>query len=98
MITNVLMKGPLLLKNLREAVHMAKRCEDICKDFEKHQPPGTVHEWEMVKRKWETDPSHPDPYRVVEKGESLICANSSILTLAFCSIKPQFRETSARGD
>ena len=98
MITDVLMKGPLLLKNLREAVDMAKRCEDICKDFEKHRPPGTIHEWEMMKRRWEMDPSHPDPYRVIEKGEPAVCTNSSILTLAFCSIEPQFRKTSACRD
>ncbi|KAF9642006.1 hypothetical protein BDM02DRAFT_3065727, partial [Thelephora ganbajun] len=59
--------GPLLLKNLHEAVHMVKRCEDTCKDFEKHRPPSMVHEWKMMKRRWEMDPSQPDLYLVVEK-------------------------------
>ena len=65
----MLLKGPLLLRNLREALDMTKRCEDICEDFEKHQPPAMVHEWKMMKYRWEKDPSQPDPYQVIEKGE-----------------------------
>ena len=69
---DTLMKGPLLLRNLREAVKMAKRCEDVCQDFEKHQPAATVHEWKMMKRRWEMDPSQPDPYQITEKGETAV--------------------------
>jgi hypothetical protein len=69
-ISHVLVEGPLLLKNLREAHEMTKRCEDICQEFEKHRPPGTIHEWKMIKRRWELDSSQPDPYVVVEKGKA----------------------------
>lgn len=72
MIADTLMKGPLLLKNLHEALEMAKQCEDICKDFEKHKTRGMIHEWEMMKRKWEADPLQPDPYQVTEKGETTV--------------------------
>lgn len=71
----MLVEGPLLLKNLREAVDMAKQCEDICKDFEGHQLPRTIREWEVMKRRWEVDPSQPDPYQVTEKGETVVYAN-----------------------
>ncbi|KAF9643122.1 hypothetical protein BDM02DRAFT_3104848, partial [Thelephora ganbajun] len=73
--------GPLLLKNLREAVHMVKRCEDTCKDFEKHRPPSMVHEWKMMKRRWEMDPSQPDPYLVVEKASSLTSAKQKLVEI-----------------
>ena len=56
------------MKNLREAVDMAKKCEDACADIEKHIPPGVIHEWKAMKLKWEKDVSKPDPYQVVEKG------------------------------
>ena len=69
MIIDARTKGPLLLKNLREALNMAKRCDDTCKDFEKHQAEGVIHEWEMIKRTWEIDPSQADPFQVIEKGE-----------------------------
>ena len=59
-----------MLKNLREAVDMAKRSEDICEEFEKHRPDRTVHEWKMMKHRWEVDPSQPDPYQLIEKGET----------------------------
>ena len=68
-IPNVPMAGPLLLKNLREAVNMAAKCEDTCKDFEEHRPPDTIDGWKLMKGSWEKDPSMPDPYQVVEKGE-----------------------------
>ena len=54
---------------------MAKQCEDICKDFEGHQLPRTIREWEVMKRRWEVDPSQPDPYQVTEKGETVVYAN-----------------------
>jgi len=92
------MKGPLLLKNLKEALDMAKQCEDICEDFEKHQPPETIHEWKMMKRRWEIDSSQPDPYQVIEKGKLVVRTNSSSPTLDFSSIEPQFCETEACGD
>ena len=79
------MKGPLLLKNLREAVNMAKRCESICEDFERHRPPGMVYEWKMMKRRWEMDPSQQDPYEIVEKGKATIYTTPSILTLGFAA-------------
>ena len=60
------------MKNLREALKMAKLCEDICEDFEKHQSEAMVHEWKMMKRRWEMDPSQPDPYQVTEKGEMAV--------------------------
>ena len=86
-ISDALMQGPLLLKNLREAMNMAKQCEDTCKDFEKHRPPAMVHEWKMMKHRWEMDPSQPDPYQVVEKGKTTVHTTSSILTPGFRSIK-----------
>ena len=92
MVTDTLTKGPLLLRNLREAVEMTKRCEDTCNDFEKHQPPGMVHEWKMMKHRWEIDPSQPDPFQVIEKGEPVAHTNSSTLTLGLCSFKSRFRE------
>ena len=86
------------MKNLREALDMAKRCEDICADFEKHQPPGTIDEWKRMKSRWEMDPSQPDPYQTPERGEPIVHTNSPILTLGFHSVEPQFRETKARRD
>lgn len=71
-IANPLTEGPLLLKNLREAVDMTRRSEDICEDFEKHRPPAMVREWKMIKQKWEKDVSQPDPYQVVEKGKAVV--------------------------
>lgn len=65
----MLMAGPLLLKNLCEAVDVAKRCGDSCEDFEKHRPPSVIHEWRMMKLRWEKDFSQPDPYQVLEKGK-----------------------------
>jgi len=65
--------GTLLLKNLHEARRMAKRCVEICKDFERQTDQGTVQEWEAMKREWERDPSKPDPYKLVEKRESVGC-------------------------
>ena len=97
-ISDVSMQGPLLLKNLREAVNMAKQCEDTCKDFEKHRPPAMVHEWKMMKRRWEVDPSQPDPYQIVEKGKTTVHTTSSILTPGFCSIESQCCKTKACGD
>ncbi|KAF9791850.1 hypothetical protein BJ322DRAFT_998331 [Thelephora terrestris] len=62
--------GPLLLKNLREAVDMTKKCEDACQDFEKHRSPAVIHEWKMIKRRWEKDFSQPDPYQVTERASN----------------------------
>ena len=75
---NTLILGPLLLKNLREAVDMAKKCEEACADIEKHAPSGMIHEWKAMKLRWEKDFSKPDPYQVVEKGTSII---QTILTI-----------------
>ena len=98
MTADTLMKGPLLVKNLREAAKMAKRYEEICEDFEKHQPGGMVHEWKMMKRRWEMDPSQPDPYRIIEKGEAAFHAGlRTILTLSFRSLEFQFCETKTCG-
>ena len=72
MIADALMEGPLLLKNLRKALEMARRCEDICADFEKHRPPAMICEWRAMKQKWEMDVSQPDPYQVVEKGKATV--------------------------
>ena len=77
---------------------MAKRCEDICQDFEKHRPPGMVYEWKMMKRKWEIDPSQSDPYVVHEKGKTTIYTAPSLLTLGLHSLEPQFRTTKVRRD
>jgi len=49
---------------------MAQQCETVCKDFERHTNAGTVKEWHAMKASWERDPSKPDPYKLVEKGES----------------------------
>ncbi|KAF9784125.1 hypothetical protein BJ322DRAFT_1109984 [Thelephora terrestris] len=46
---------PLLLKNIRKAVGMARK------------PPAVIHEWKTMKLRWEEDPSQPDPYQLVEK-------------------------------
>ena len=62
---------------------MTEKCGGICRDFEKNQPPAMVHEWEMIKRRWELDSSQPDPYQVTEKGEIIAHTNLSILTLVF---------------
>ena len=77
---------------------MAKRCEDICQDFEKHRPTRMVHEWKVMKHRWEVDPSQPDPYAVVEKGKAVIYAAPSLLILGFRSLEPQFCEVKACGD
>ena len=97
-ISDVSMQGPLLLKNLREAMNMAKQCEDTCKDFEKHRPPAMVHEWKMMKCRWEMDPSQPDPYQIVKKGKTTVHTTLSILTLGFCSIESQCCKTKACRD
>ena len=97
-ISDMLMQGPLLLKNLHEAVKMAKQCEDTCEDFEKHRPPAMVHEWKMMERRWEMDLSQPDPYQVVEKGKTIAYTTPSILTPGFRSIESQFCKTKACGD
>lgn len=62
--------GTLLLKNLHEARAMVKRCVEICEHFERQTDPGTVKEWQAMKRDWERDSSKPDPYKLVEKRES----------------------------
>ena len=59
--------GVLLLRNLREAQQMAEQCKAICDDFECQTDPGTVREWQAMKRSWERDLSKPDPYKLVEK-------------------------------
>lgn len=46
---------------------MVKQCVDICKDFEQQTEPGTVKEWQAMKREWEYDMSKPDPYKLAEK-------------------------------
>ena len=83
--TDTLMEGPLLLKNLREALDMAKQCEDVCEDFEKQRPPAMIHEWKMMKLEWEMDVSKPDPYQLIEKGKTfvhtLVDANAELLQL-----------------
>ena len=81
MISNALIGGPLLLRNLAEAVKMAKKCAAACEDFEKHWGPNIIYQWKMMKRSWELDPSQPDPYQIVEKGEPFIQNISSFLTL-----------------
>ena len=43
--SNIQTAGPLLLKNLHEAVDMAAECERTCKDFEEHRSPDTVNGW-----------------------------------------------------
>ncbi|KAF9777722.1 hypothetical protein BJ322DRAFT_1015452 [Thelephora terrestris] len=70
--------GPLLLRNLREAINMAKKSEDACRDFEEHRPHGTVHEWKMIKRRWEVDPLQPDPYKVVETASNFSSAKRKL--------------------
>jgi len=49
---------------------MTNQCEEACSDFEKQRPPAMVHEWKMVKRRWEIDPTQPDPYVLVERGKN----------------------------
>lgn len=49
---------------------MAKRCVKVCKDFERQTNPGTIKEWQAMKRVWERDPSKPDPYKLVETRRS----------------------------
>jgi len=46
---------------------MAEKYVRICKDFERQTDPGTVKEWQAMKRNWESDPSKPDPYKFTEK-------------------------------
>ena len=79
---------------------MEKRCDDICQDFKKHRPTGMIHEWKMMKCRWEIDPSQPDPYVVVEKGETNVCATSttdSVSTaLSFNSAKLKLVEIEAQ--
>lgn len=77
---------------------MAKRCEDICQDFEEHRSAKTIHEWKMMKRKWEIDPSQPDPYVLPERGKTVVHTTPSLLTLGFRSLGPQFCKTKARRD
>jgi hypothetical protein len=48
---------------------MAKKCEDACQDFEEHRSPRVIHEWKMIKLRWEKDFSQPDPYQVAERGK-----------------------------
>ena len=72
LLTNMLMIGPLLLKNLLEAVDMVKQCESACADFEQHRAPDVIHEWKMMKLRWEKDSSQPDPFKLVERGVLVI--------------------------
>ena len=51
---------------------MTQRCEKICNDFERHTDPGTVKEWQAMKRSWEHDSSKPDPYKLAKKSGSFI--------------------------
>ena len=67
---------------------MAKQCEDTCGDFEEHISPEMIHEWKIMKRRWEVNPLQPDPYRVVEKGKTVVHAVPPLLTLGFYSLKP----------
>ena len=77
---------------------MAKRCKDICQDFEKHRPTRMVHEWKVMKHRWEVDPLQPDPYTVVEKGRAVIYTAPSLLIAGLHSLEPQFRKTKACRD
>lgn len=77
---------------------MANRCEEACSDFEKHRSPEMIHEWKMVKRRWEIDPTQPDPYVLVEKGKTAIHASPSILTLNSHSLGYQRCKTDACRD
>ena len=84
------MAGPLLLKNVREAIGMARKCEEACRDFEEHRPPAVIHEWKTMKLRWEEDPSQPDPYQLVEKGKldvQLIPTARTLLTLGLVASK-----------
>lgn len=73
--------GPLLLKNLHEAVNMGKKCEKACKDFESQRAPAVIEGWRVMKRTWEMDPSKPDPYKVVEQGKLIIRTAQLVLIL-----------------
>ena len=77
---------------------MTKRCEDVCEDFEKHWPLEMIYEWKEMKRRWEIDPTQPDPYVVVEKGKLIIHTAPVILTPGPHSLEPQRRKTDACGD
>jgi len=46
---------------------MAQRCEKTCNDFECQADPGTIKEWQAMKRSWVYDLSKPDPYKFSEK-------------------------------
>ncbi|KAF9777678.1 hypothetical protein BJ322DRAFT_1025606 [Thelephora terrestris] len=70
--------GPLLLKNLCEAVDMARKCGEACREFEAHRPPSMIREWKVMKLKWEVDPSQPDPYRVVERASNFNSAKRKL--------------------
>lgn len=48
---------------------MAQRCEKVCNDFERQTDPGTVKEWQAMKRSWERDFSKPDPYKLARKSK-----------------------------
>jgi len=72
LLTNTPTIGPLLLKNLNEAVDLVKQCESACADFEQHRAPDVIHEWKMMKLRWEKDSSQPDPFKLVEKGMSVV--------------------------
>ena len=94
----MLLIGPLLLKNLREAVDMAKQCESACEDFEQHRTPDVIHGWKMMKLRWEKDPSQPDPFKLVEKGMSVVQAVRQSLTLTRHSFEFQCRKTETLRD
>lgn len=77
------------MKNLREAVNMAKRCAAARDDFERHRDANVIYQWKMIKRRWELDPSQPDPYRIVEKGETFVQHIQSFLTSGCYSFELQ---------
>lgn len=78
---------------------MAKKCEAACKEFEAHRSPAMIHQWNMMKHRWEVDPSQPDPYRVVEKGILTVFTTLQFLTLLdHRSLKLQFCKTKTCGD
>ncbi|KAF9778389.1 hypothetical protein BJ322DRAFT_1014720, partial [Thelephora terrestris] len=83
--------GPLLLKNLREAVVMARKCEEACQDFEKHRPSSVIHEWKMMKLRWDKDFSQPDPYQVVERGSNFNSAKWKLSEVE--ALDPKSRST-----
>jgi len=61
-----------LEKNLSKAVEMASKQRQVADDFSATFPQETIRAWSRMVKKWEADPSYPNPYISKERGTAVV--------------------------